>query len=151
MISFIESGKFAITQRRDKSYDDVAKNKAFVINEGYFIDESLIDTLGFTPVRDSLFGSSTRYKTLMNVPLDGINEKFELQAGSITKNDATYSVFEARVAKDVVLHGLNKDLLIQEKQVQSVDGVNGPYIKVGSMEEVNTTGNWPTIYDAVTK
>ena len=151
LISFIETGKFAITQRRDTSFADVAKNKAFGISEGYFIDKSLIDTLGFTPVKDSLFGSSTRYKTMMNVPIDGVNAKFELQAGTITKNEVSYSVFEAKVPKEVILHDLNKDLLTQEKQVQSVDGVNGAFLKVGSMEEVNTSGNWPKIYDAVIK
>ncbi|MDX1783627.1 MAG: hypothetical protein R3361_05665, partial [Aequorivita vladivostokensis] len=57
-------------------------------------------------------------------------------------------VFEAKVSKKVVLGDLDKDLLAQEMQVQSVDGVNGPDIKVGSLEDVNTSGNWPKIYDA---
>ncbi|SDW64723.1 hypothetical protein [Aequorivita viscosa] len=151
LINFVDTAKFARTQRRDTSYADVEKNKAFGITEGYYIERSLIDTLGFTPVKDSLFRGSDRYKTMMNVPIEGVNAKFELEAGTITRNDADYSVFEARVSKDVVLHDLDKDLLIQEKQVQSVDGVNGPYIKVGSMDEVNTTGNWPKIYDTVIK
>ncbi len=149
LVRFIDTAKFAITQRRDTSYADVAKNKAFGISEGYYIEKSLIDTLAFTPVKDSLFGSSDRYKTMMNVPVKGVDAKFDLQAGTITKNDATYSVFEAKVSKDVVLHDLDKDLLAQEKQVQSVDGVNGEYIKVGSLEDVNTSGNWPKIYDAI--
>ncbi len=148
LVRFIDTAKFAITQRRDTSYADVAKNKAFGINEGYFIEESLIDTLGFTPVKDSLFGNTDSYKTMMNVPVEGVNAKFDLKAGKIVRNDATYSVFEAKVSKDVVLGDLNKDLLAQEKQVQSVDGVNGPDIKVGSLEDVNTSGNWPKIYDA---
>lgn len=148
LVSFIDTAKFAITQRRDTSYADVAKNKAFGISEGYFIEKSLIDTLGFTPVKDSLYGGSDRYKTMMNVPVDGVDAKFELKAGKIEKNDATYSVFEAKVSKKVVLGDLDKDLLTQEMQVQSVDGVNGPDIKVGSLEDVNTSGNWPKIYDA---
>ncbi len=148
LINFIETAKFAITQRRDTSYADVAKNKAFGIDAGYFIEESLIDTLGFTPVKDSLYGTSTRYKTMMNVPIEGVDAKFELKAGKIVKNEATYSVFEAKVAKEIILGDLDKDLLAQEKQVQSVDGVNGPDLKVGSMEDVNTAGNWPKLYDA---
>src|SRR5690554_6047737 len=151
LVSFIDTAKFAITQRRDSSFADVAKNKAFGITEGYFDVISLIDTLALKPVKDSLYGTSDRYKTMMNVPLEGVNAKFELKAGTITRNDAKYSVFEAKVSKDVVLHDLDKDLLIQEKQVQSVDGVNGPSIKVGSMDEVDTTGNWPKIYDTVNK
>lgn len=148
LVRFIDTAKFAITQRRDTSYADVAKNKAFGINEGYFIEESLIDTLGFTPVKDSLYKGSDRYKTMMNVPVEGVNAKFDLKAGKIVKNDATYSVFEAKVAKDVILSDLDKDLLMQEKQVQSVDGVNGPDLKVGSLEDLNTSGNWPKIYDS---
>jgi hypothetical protein len=148
LVNFIETAKFAITQRRDTSYADVAKNKAYGIDQGYFMNETLIDTLGFTPIKDSLFAGSDRYKTMMNVPVEGVNAKFELKSGKIVKNDATYSVFEAKVSKDVVLGDLNKDLLTQEKQVQSVDGVNGPDIKVGSLEDVNTTGNWPKIYDS---
>lgn len=148
LVRFIDTAKFAITQRRDTSYADVAKNKAFGINEGYFIEESLIDTLGFTPVKDSLYKGSDRYKTMMNVPVEGVNAKFDLKAGKIVKNDATYSVFEAKVAKDVILSDLDKDLLTQEKQVQSVDGVNGPDLKVGSLEDLNTSGNWPKIYDS---
>lgn len=150
LVRFIDTAKYAITQRRDTSYADVVKNKAFGINEGYFIEESLIDTLSFTSVKDSLYGNTDRYKTMMNVPVEGVNAKFDLKAGKIVKNDATYSVFEAKVAKDVILSDLNKDLLAQEKQVQSVAGVNGPYISVGSMDDINTTGNWPKIYDAPT-
>ena len=108
----------------------------------------MIDTLGFTPVKDSLYKGSDRYKTMMNVPVEGVNAKFDLKAGKIVKNDATYSVFEAKVAKDVILSDLDKDLLTQEKQVQSVDGVNGPDLKVGSLEDLNTSGNWPKIYDS---
>lgn len=149
LVRFVDTAKFAITQRRDTSYADVAKNKAYGIDQGYFLDEVLIDTLGFTPIKDSLFGGSDRYKTMMNVPVKGVDAKFELNSGKIQKNDASYSVFEAKVSKKVLLADLDRDLLSQEMQVQSVDGVNGPDIKVGSMDEVNTTGNWPKIYDSV--
>ena len=38
------------------------------------------------------------------------------------------------------------NLVLKENQVQSVDGVNGPSLKIGSMNEVNTNGNWPKNY-----
>ena len=47
-----------------------------------------------------------------------------------------------------ILEGLDKDLINQEQQVVSVEGVNGAFVKVGSLEEVDTSGNWPKIYDA---
>jgi len=147
LVRFIDTAQFAIVSRRDTVYHDVEKNKAFGIDEGYYLDAQIIDTLGFTAIKDSLFKGSERYKTMMNVPVEGTDAKFELTAGSIEKNGSIYSVFESKVSKDVVLHGLDRDLLVQEKQVISVEGVNGPAIKVGSMTEVNTSGNWPKIYD----
>jgi len=151
LVRFIDTAEFAIIERRDTSYADVAKNKAFGISEGYFIEDIIIDTLDFASVRDSLYGTTDSYKTMMNVPIKGIDAKFELTAGKIEKSGAEYSVFEASISKDVVLQGLDKDLIEQEKQVISVEGVNGPSIKVGSMTEVNTSGNWPKIYDTKEK
>ena len=42
----------------------------------------------------------------------------------------------------------DKDLLKQENETVSVDGVNGPEIILGSLVEVSTNRNWPTIFDA---
>ena len=147
LVRFIDTAQFAIVQRRDTSFADVAKNKAFGLTEGYYIEKVILDTLGFTPVKDSLFKGSDRYKTMMNIPIKGVDALIQLKAGKLKKNDATYSVFEASIDKKVILADQDKDLLVQENQVVSVDGVNGPSIKVGSMNEVNTSGNWPKIYD----
>jgi len=144
LVRFIDTAQFAITARRDSSYADEEKNKAYGIASGYFIDVIVVDTLSFESVKDSLF-KGDRYKTMMNVP--GTDAKFELKAGKLDKNGIMYSVFEAKVAKTVILEGLNKDLVTQESQVNSVDGVNGPNIKLGSMTEINTSGNWPKLYD----
>ena len=147
LVSFIDTAQFAITQRRDTSFADVEKNKAFGLTEGYFINETLIDTLDFKSVKDSLFPGSDRYKTMMNVPVEGVSEQFKMQAGSIEKNDLKLAVFEAKVAKEVILFDRDPDLVAQEKQVISVDQVNGAFITIGSMTEVNTNGNWPKNYD----
>jgi len=69
-----------------------------------------------------------------------------MNAGTILKNNMSFPVFEAKVNKGVILHDRDKDLVMQEKQVISVESVNGEFIKVGSMEEVNTNGNWPKVY-----
>ncbi|RFN58261.1 hypothetical protein [Marixanthomonas ophiurae] len=147
LVRFIDTAQFAITQRRDSVYADVEKNKAYGIDEGYFITESLIDTLSFTPVKDSLFGSD-RYKTMMNVPVKGVDAKFKLEAGSIMKNGSKYSVFEASIPKDVVLQGMDEELVYQEKQANTVEGVRGDKVQVGSMEEITTNGNWGKSYDS---
>lgn len=148
LVRFLDTAKFAITARRDTSYADVEKNKAFGLDPlkgGYYIEAVIIDTLRFSSVKDSLYQSTDRYKQMMNVP--GTQAKFDLKAGKLVKSDVKYDVFEAKVSKDIILEGLDKDLIIQEKQTNSVDGVNGSFLKVGSLDEVNTSGNWPKIYD----
>ncbi len=145
LIRFVDTAQFTITERRDSSYMEY--------NETYRIDMLkevvVVDTLGFVSVKDSLFGNDDRYKTMMNLPDFGDGVKtIELNA-DILEQAAGYQapVFEAKVSKDLVLHDQPKELLAQEKELVSVDGVDGPAITVGSLTEVSTNGNWPTIYD----
>ena len=56
-------------------------------------------------------------------------------------------VFEASVAKNVVLSDQPADLLARENAALSVEEVNGTEIKVGSLTKVSTSGNWPPVYD----
>lgn len=143
LVTFIDTAEFVLTQRRDSTILDEEYRKTFGVDK--LKDIVIIDTLGYSSVKDSLFKDG-RYKNMMFVPIDGVDAKFEMDAGTVTKNENKIPVFEAKVNKSVILHDQDKDLVMQEKQVVSVDGVNGAYIRVGSMEEVNTTGNWPTVY-----
>jgi len=111
-----------------------------------FKDIVIVDTLGYVPVKDSLFGTDTRYKTMMNLPVGQPGAKFELKAGFLEQNDMRMPVFEVKALKSVILYDQDKNLISKENQVISVDGVNGDALKVGSMEEVNTNGNWPKNY-----
>ena len=83
----------------------------------------------------------------MKVPVEGVEANFELKSGMIEKTGTMYSVFEAKVDKRVILADQDKDLVNQERQTVSVDGVNGPSIKVGALNDVDTSGNWPKLYD----
>lgn len=151
LVQFIDTAEYAITQRRDTSYPDVERNKAFGLHPtdgGYYLEEVIIDTLSFASVKDSLFKGSDRYRTMMNIPIEGVDKKVKLEAGTVLKNDNPMQVFEASVAKDDILHDQPRDLVIPEKQTVSVDGVNGTHIIVGSMDDVNTNGNWPKMYDS---
>jgi len=141
LVSFVDTAKFVITERRDTSVVDEELTRRFN-GITMYRDEIIIDTLGFVPVKDSLFGADTRYKEMMNLPVGKPGAKFELEAGMLDD----IPVFEARVAKSVILYDQDKNLVAKENEVVSVDGVNGPVLKVGSMEEVNTNGNWPKNY-----
>lgn len=144
LVKFIDTAQYTITQRRDSVVIDEERSKAFGVDMTK--DIVIIDTLGFVNVKDSLFKNSTRYKTMMNVPVGKPDEKFKLEAGFIQDKDAKIPVFKAYVKKDVLLFDQDRDLVIQENQVVSVDGVNGDELAVGSMTEVKTSGNWPKTY-----
>ena len=170
LVKFIETEKFTITQRRDSTVIDKKLTRLYGVDTTKEI--VIIDTLGFVPVKDSLFGADPRYKTMMNVPgvqsnkydkwvssLPSNNKKqqefkslmkkgkiFELKAGLLEQNGINIPVFEASVSKKVLLFDQDKNFVELESEVKSVEGVNGPTLKVGSMDEINTNGNWPKNY-----
>lgn len=145
LVKFIDTAQFTLTQRRDSSVVDEELTRRYGGVET-FKDIVIIDTLGFKSVKDSLFKDSDSYKTMMNVPVGEEGAKFKLQAGYLIQNDINIPVFEASVKKDVILFDQPRELVMQENQVLSVEGVNGDEIKVGSMDEVKTIGNWPKTY-----
>lgn len=142
LIKFIDTAQFTITQRKDSTVLDVEATRRFGGVET-LKEIIIIDTLGYVSVKDSLFGADPRYKTMMNIPSAKPGAKFELKAGFLEQNGLKIPVFEAKALKSVILYDQDKNLISKENQVISVDGVNGDAIKVGSMEEINTTGNWP--------
>ena len=143
LVNFIETGQFTIIEKRDSSY--MQYDRVYRID--MLREVIVVDTLGFVSVKDSLFKNDNRYKDLALVPIDGIDEKFSIKADIIDKNGYNVPVFEVKVSKDVILFDQNKDLLMQEKETVSVDGVNGPALVLGSLEDVSTNGNWPTTFD----
>ena len=143
LIKFIDTGNYTITTQRDSSYMRFDKAYGIELQQ----DTVIIDTLGMVKIKDSLFKGSDRYKSMMDVPYAQNGEKFELKADIIDKSGYKAPVFEAKVKKDVVLYDQPKDLVDREKAHQSVEEVNGDEIKVGSLTDVSTNGNWPPIYD----
>ncbi|TCK69107.1 hypothetical protein DFQ05_0622 [Winogradskyella wandonensis] len=136
LIRFIDTAQVPITQRRDSTVRDDEQSRRYGID--MFKTITLIDTLDYYSVKDSLFKKVDHTK-IMNVGVGAEGAKFELKAGTIDD----IPVFEASVDKAVVLHDQDKNLVANEKQTVSVDGVNGPKIVVGSMNEISTAGNWP--------
>lgn len=143
LVKFIDTAKFTITQRRDSTIIDEELTKRFGGVETTK-DIVIIDTLAFVSVKDSLFGADTRYKTMMNLP-KGIGPdgtKFKLEAGRLDGGKGI-AVFEASIEKAVILFDQDKNLIAKENEVMSVDGVRGSKLRVGSMQEADTNGNWP--------
>ena len=145
LVSFIDNGLFTLTEEKDSSY--LAYDRIYRID--MLKEVRIVRELGKVSVKDSLFKDNESYKQMAFIPIKGKeDEKFSISADIIDKNGYEAHVFEVKVKKDVILYDLNKDLLKQENKVISVDGVNGSEIVLGSMTQVSTSGNWPTIFDA---
>lgn len=143
LIAFVDTAQYTITQQRDSSF--MRYDKVYRID--LQVDTIVIDTLGTVKVKDSLFKNSDRYKNLATVPGAKGDAKFELEAGTVEKSGFTAPVFMASVMKNVILYDQPQDLLDKENAQVSIEEVNGDRISVGSMDEVSTSGNWPSIYD----
>ena len=148
LVSFIDNGLFTLIEEKDSSY--LAYDRIYRID--MLKEVRIVRELGKVSVKDSLFKDNESYKQMAFIPIKGKeDEKFSISADIIDKNGYEAHVFEVKVKKDVILYDQNKDLLKQENKVISVDGVNGSEIILGSMTEVSTSGNWPTIFDANNK
>ena len=117
------------------------------------VSTCFVRSLSLTPstvsFKDSLFKNSTRYQDMAYIPIDGVRDSvFTINAEVINKNGYKVPVFEVKVSKSVILFDQDTDLVQQENETVSVDGVNGPAIVLGSLSNVSTNGNWPTIFDA---
>ena len=145
LVKFVDEGIFTLIEKRDSSYLEYDRTYRIDMLRGVIV----IDTLGTVPVKDSLFGDSGRYKNMANVPIEGVQDStFKINAEVINKNGYNVPVFEVKVSKNIILFDQDADFVKQENDTVSVDGVNGSEIVLGSLSNVSTNGNWPTIFDA---
>ncbi|MBL7474141.1 hypothetical protein [Robertkochia sediminum] len=142
LISFIDTAQFVILEKRDSSF--MRYNRTFRIDMP--VDTVVVDTLGFRAVKDSLF-KSRNYKDLEMVPFAQNDAKFEMKTEILDKNGYKAPVFEAKVPKDILLYDQPDYLVERENTMIDVEEVNGNEIKVGSLTDVSTSGNWPPYYD----
>ena len=109
------------------------------------------DTIGFVKVMDSLKGQRTDFQIgdIKFVPFSQPQQKFELEAGTISRNGINIPVFEARTPYEVYLANPGEGFTEKEwkqrvnnakAEKESINRYAG--LKVGSMEEATTDGNW---------
>lgn len=104
--------------------------------------KTINDTLGYISVADSLFGKRHAFSldSLRYIPFSG-GEEFKLEAGEIKSGGITVKVFEASALYTDFLKGMNEQLILNLiKAKEDIDRFPG--LKVGSMVEASTDGNW---------
>ena len=145
LIKFVDKGIFTLIEKRDSSYLEYDR----IYRIDMLREVIVVDTLGTVSVKDSLFKQDDDFKNMAFIPIEGVEDSvFKIKSMIIDKNGYKVPVFEVKVSKNIILFDQNKDLLKQENETISVDGVNGPDIILGSLSNVSVNGNWPTIFDA---
>jgi hypothetical protein len=104
--------------------------------------KTIRDTIGYVPVADSLFGKRTNFDItkIKYIPFtDG--QIFKLDAGVIDRGGVSVNVFEASALYKQYLSDMDKqmvtNLIASKEQIEKFPG-----LKVGSMTEASTDGNW---------
>ena len=144
LVKFIDEGIFTLTEKRDSSYMEYDRTYRIDMLREVIV----VDTLGFVPVKDSLFKDTDQFRKMAFIPIEGVEDStFQIKAEVINKNGYNVPVFEVKIAKNIILFDQDEDFIKQENETVSVDGVNGPEIILGSLTNVSTNGNWPTIFD----
>ena len=99
------------------------------------------DTLGYISVADSLYGRKLHFilDSLPYIPMSGV--MYTMDAGEVEKGGLKVHVFEASAHYSDILKGLDNQLVINLIKFRK-DIEKYPGLKVGSMEEPSTDGNW---------
>lgn len=103
--------------------------------------KTISDTIAFIRAADTLLKhASYPPDSLPFIPFSG-GAKFELDAGRIDRGGVMVNVFEAKAHLNTFLKGLDEQLL--RNLIASEEQINRfPGLKVGSMTEPSTDGNW---------
>ena len=109
------------------------------------------DTIGYVKVMDSIKGNRDNFNIndIKWVPFSQPQQHFELEAGTILRNGINIPVFEARTPYEVYL-ATPGDAFTEKEWNQRRDNAKAEKesinryagMKVGSMEEATTDGNW---------
>jgi len=121
LISFIRNDSFTVILQIGDLHDSVAVAQGLVQRDTSYIR-----------VKDSLFTKNYPIDSIGIIPF-GNGEKFRLEAGSVEKGKVHVKVFQAFAPYSAIYNGLNT----KNENIDLEDG-----LKVGSMTETSTSGNW---------
>jgi hypothetical protein len=143
LITFLKTDSFSVVRAVGSVPDSMIEELGRRQAELQALNDGLIsrDTIRLS-VKDSLFRGNFPIDSLRFVPFtSGI--QFALGAGEIeTASKVKVRVFEAKVPFDILLAGLNRQLVINYKEErEKITGYAG--LRVGSLDEAtNNAGNW---------
>ncbi len=129
LISFIRTGEIPVVKMIPDPTDTT-------------FTKTINDTLGYVKVADSLFSKRANFTidSLRYIPFTN-GEKFEIAAGSIDRGGLKVAVYEIKAHYNTFLKGLDRQLIVNlVKSKEDIDRYPG--LRLGSMDEPSTDGNW---------
>ena len=108
--------------------------------------KTINDTVGYIKVLDSLFSTRHNFnvESLRYIPFSEPQQEFEIQAGYIMRGGMHVPVFEVKAHYNTYLNGLDQQR-IRNAAAQRENLEKYPGMKVGSMNEASTDGNWENL------
>ena len=139
LISFIKSGNFRVVKKYGMLSDSLLQagwTEKEALKKGIIRRDTVL-----VPILDSLFGKNYPIDSIRYVPYTpGI--EFKLKTNTVETGKVKVNVFEASVENDILLNGLDPQLIINlNDERKKMTGFPG--LRVGSVEEANNNaGNW---------
>jgi len=139
LIDFVDNGTMKVVKAIGSIPDDLLAQgwtEAIALKEGIITR----DTIKIA-IKDTLFANDFIAADLRYVPFTE-NAEFEMATGNILTGSVNVNVFEAKVHNDILLEGLNRQLVTNLNDRMKTSK-NFPGVKVGSiLEPNNNAGNW---------
>jgi hypothetical protein len=102
---------------------------------------TISDTIGYISIFDSIFAKKNYSLEKLDEIPHSKSDLFSMMAGKINKGGVDVAVFEVSARMETYTKDLNKQLVINRiKELE--DKSKFPGLKVGSMTEASTDGNW---------
>lgn len=139
LIDFIKYDSMKLVKAEGSISDDLLAQgwtEAIAVQEGLIIR----DTIRIA-IKDTLFPENFNADKLCKVPFTE-NDLFEMATANLTVSKLNVNVFEAKVLNNILLNGMDKQLVINLNERMKNQN-NFPGVKVGDIVEPNNNaGNW---------
>jgi len=139
LIQFVEKDSMKLVKAIGSIPDDLLAQgwtEAIALKEGIITRDTIKIAIIDTLFADDFVAADLRY-----VPFTE-NAEFEMKTGIVVTGSVNVNVFEAKVSNDILLNGLNEQLIINLNDRMKTSK-NYPGIKVGDINEANNNaGNW---------
>ena len=139
LIDFIKYDSMKLVRAEGSVSDELLAQgwtEAIAVQEGLIIR----DTIRIA-IKDTLFPENFNADKLCKVPFTE-NDLFEMATAVLTVSKLNVNVFEAKVLNNILLHGMDRQLVINLNERMKNQN-NFPGVKVGDIVEPNNNaGNW---------